>query len=365
MQVNKAYKVQLYPNKEQEVKLFRVVGACRYVWNYYLDKRKTAYLDGKKISYAEMAKDLTKLRHTTDWMAEIQAEPLQQSLRKLDTAYNRFFRKITKYPNFKSKKDIKQGFQKHQDFRIVGNKVIIQKDIVVKCRGTLPPKDIKKLGTMAVSYTAGKWYASFQVVEEIKPKKLTSPIGIDLGLTSLIITSNGQKIEHPKFYISQQRKLKKLQQNLSRKIKGSNRRGKAKVALSRFHDKVQNQRKDYLHNATHRIVRAKPKLIACEDLSVKGMLANHCLAKSISDASWGEILRQLEYKQKWNGGEFVKIGRFFPSSKTCSACHFIKNKLPLSYRKWTCPKCKTKHDRDINAAKVILEEGLAYSHRRG
>lgn len=357
MIIQRGYKVRLYPNKEQEQKMLSIIGACRWVYNHFLEQRKNYYLEHKKtLPYAEMSRNLTQLRYKINWLSEIQTTPLQQSLRCLDKAYNNFFRKISNFPKFKSKKDNKQTFRKFRDFSFTDNKLQIQKDLLVNFRGNLPNKYIK-LGTLTVSKeNTGKWFASILFYEDIQqPKKYNKSVGIDVGLKHLVITSNGKKYSNIQPQKTLQKKLKKAQQDLSRKKIGSTRREKQKVVVARLFEKIKNIRQDYLHKTSHSIVSKNHALIAVEDLSVKNMLGNRRLSRAISDASWSELIKQLEYKQNWKGGKFIKIGKFFPSSKTCSNCGFLKDKLPLNIRKWVCPKCGIKHDRDINAAKMILK----------
>ena len=365
MEIRKAYKIRLYPTETQEQEMVKILGGCRYVWNYYLDKRKSHYLENKKtIPYAEMSRDLTKLRNNTDWLKEINSETLQQRLRILDKSYNRFFRKIAKLPRFKSKYDTKQSFIV-RGYRFDGNKLQIFRGFSIKYRGTKPENPIKWcLATIVME--GEKWFACIPVVEEVKlPKRYSKPIGIDVGLTHLAITSNGNKFENLKPRAELQYMIAKTSRELARKVKGSNRRKKTKSRLAVIHLKIRNQRKDYLHKVSSSIASKNHATIAVEDLSVANMMKNHKLAGAFADTGIRTFLTMLKYKQSWKGGKFVKIDRFFPSSKTCSDCQYVVESLPLSVREWTCPKCKSVHDRDINAAKNILQQGLAYSQRRG
>lgn len=363
MEIRKTYKVRLYPNKAQEQEFLKVLGACRFVWNHFLDLRNKHYQEtGGTISYAVLSRELTKLRHQIDWMEKVNSNPVHQSLRELESAYRNFFKKVVKFPKFKSKMENRQSFIS-RDYRFEGNKIQIYRNLKIRFRGTAP---IKPKGMMRVVLDSGRWYACIPSVEEIKPpRRYTKPIGIDLGLTHLAITSKGDKYDNPRFERKSSTRAKSLQQTLSRKKKGSNRRQKAKVELSRLHSKITNRRKNHIHQITHRIASKNHALIATEDLSVSGMMRNHHLARSIADVAWSEFTRQLQYKQEWRGGEFVKIGRFYPSSKTCSNCRFVQIKMPLSVRNWRCTNCKKSHDRDINAAKVILAQALAHSVHRG
>ena len=351
MQIIRGYKVRIYPNKSQQQTLVQTIGACRWVYNHFLEEKKRHYLENKKsLSYGATSKQLTALRKETDWLSDIQFQPLQQSLRNLDVSYGRFFRKQARFPQFKSKKDTRQSFRKVTGWKINNNKISVMNGVEVKFRGTFPdqPK-----GTLTISKTpTGKWHASTIAAIEIKqPKQYRKPIGIDLGITDLAITNKGKK--YPNIHIGN---TKKEQQGFSRKQKGSNRRAKVKVVLARKYEKIANRRSNHLHCISKTITSKNHAAIVVEDLAVKNMMSNHKLARSIANASWGEFLRQLKYKQEWRGGKFIVINRFFPSSKTCSKCHFIMQILPLSIREWMCPRCETKHDRDINAAKMLLQQ---------
>lgn len=362
MEVRKAYKVRLYPTEQQEQILFRTVGACRWVYNYYLALQINAYFQtGKAIPYADLSRDLTKMRNSDEypWLKETQYTPLQQSLRRLDVAYSRFYRKQANLPVFHSKRHAHQSFSKPIDWRIDGSRIVVQRDLRLKFRGTLPPESaILKSITVSVAST-GKWYAAIQVIEKVEQPKLSGSVGIDLGLTHTAITSDGQKFDNLTIAKKRAKRLKYLQQSLARKQKGSNRRAKAKLEVARLHEKIANQRMNHLHQVSSAITGKNHALIAVEDLAVANMLKNRHLSKSISDVAWGELLRQLEYKQAWKGGQFVKIERFFPSSKTCNNCQYVSESMPLSVRWWDCPSCGMSWDRDVNAAKNILKQAEA------
>ncbi len=362
MNIHKAYKIRLYPNKSQERVLLSKIGATRFVFNYFLDAKISYYKEyGKTLSPLLISKDLTQMRHVM-WLSEHSKTELQQSLRRLDTSYTKFFSKKSQFPKFKSRKDNRQSFQKHRDWRIVGNRLHLQRYFSIKFRGFVDPE--AQLGTLTVVYEAGKWYASMVAKIDIKlPTKHTKPIGFDLGLTTLLTSSTGQKYENIQPQKTNQKRLTRASRVLSRKQMGSNRRAKAKLQLTRTHQKIANIRKNHLHQISSAITAKNHSLIAVEDLNVKGMVKNRNLARAISDAGWSELVRQIEYKQLWKGGEVVKIDRFFPSSKLCNVCDFISETMPLSVRKWKCGGCNTVHDRDVNAAKNILKEALAYRVR--
>ena len=366
MEIIKAYKVKIYPNKEQQELLLKTIGSCRWIWNHYLEKKTKSYTElGENITYKEMSADMTQLRKQTDWLLEVQFQPLQQSLRNLDGAYNKFFRKRTQFPKFKSKYNPRQSFQKAIGWRLEEHKIQIQEDVAVRARGMLPKTD--NLGTLTISRQNNKWFASMVAREEIAlPKQYTKPIGLDMGLKDLVITSTGKKYENITVQKRKLKKLKFLQQSLARKKKGGIRRQKAKEEVSNLHCKMTNKRINYLHHVSKDIVDKNHAMIAVEDLSVANMMKNHKLARAISDASWAELVRQIEYKQLWRGGKFIKINKFFPSSKMCSNCSYLLQSLSLEVRVWICSKCHKKHDRDVNAAKNILQQArLSLGRERG
>ncbi len=362
MKIHRAYKVQLYPNKTQEQKLLQTLGACRFVYNYFLASRIGYYQEtGKTLSYMQMSRDLTQVRNAM-WLGETQVEPLHQALRRLERTYQNFFRAKKGFPKFKSRKTSKQSFQKHKEWKLSGNKIRIQSDLVVKFRGNINHQ--AELGTLTVSLVAGKWYASIIAKVDVKlPKRHTKPAGIDVGLKTLATLSNGKTFANIQPQKSNQKVLTRASRTLNRRQKGSNRYAKARLVLARTHERIGNIRRNHLHQVSSAITAKNHGLIAVEDLNVKGMVKNRKLARAISDAGWSELVRQIEYKQLWKGGEVVKIDCFFPSSRLCSACGFLLETLPLNVRKWKCGGCGVSHDRDINAAKNILKEALAYRVR--
>lgn len=350
MLITKGFKVRLYPNQEQEQYFLTTIGACRWVYNYFLEEKQAYYTEHKEtLTYCDTSRILTVLRREIDWLSEVQHNPLQNSLRQLDQAYSSFFRKNARLPKFKSKKAPKQSFQKSSGWRVEGNRIRITKNISVRFRGNLPDN---KMGALTVSKTAdGRWYATTISKFEVAESKLRGAIGIDLGLNDLAITSSGDF--YPSIPLLDTRKESRA---LSRTKKDSKARQKARVVLARKHNKIANIRKNYLHQISKAITSKNHAVVAVEKLAVKNMLRNHRLAKSIANASWGELLRQLEYKQRWLGGEFITVDRFFPSSKTCSGCQYILEDLSLSVREWDCPNCDTHHNRDVNAAINILQQ---------
>ena len=355
--INYTYKFKLEPNKKTSVLLDKHFGSVRYIYNYFLNQRKTEYLENKiSLNYNKQAANLTLLKKELLWLNEINSQSLQYSLKCLDTAYGNFFTKKAKFPNFKSKKS-KNYFTAPQSVSVKNNKLYIPKfkngiNIIIdrEIKGVIKKCTISKTAT-------NKYYVSILTEQEYQPvKKTGKEIAIDLGLKDFLILSNGLKIKNHRFYKKYERKLKLNQKHLSRKTKGSSKYEKQRLKIAGLHEKISNSRKDLLHKVSHDLIN-KYDIIYLEDLNVKGMVKNHKLSKSISDVAWGTFLIYLSYKAKWNHKEIVNIDRFFPSSKTCNRCGFINNNLTLNDRSWTCPKCNTLLDRDINASQNILREG--------
>jgi putative transposase len=360
MIIKKAYKVRLYPNARQEKELLRILAGCRFVWNYFLERRTNDYLERKITTpYKVLAKELTGLHKTAPELVGLRRGATDQALRRLDATYTRFFKKLAELPHPKNSEDNRQSFQKAKDWVIKGNKIRIQRDLVIRTRGTLPSKAIKT-GMLIVKREAGRWFASITVQEDvIFSGSHSHPIGVDVGLSSLAVTSDGKKFPtlKPSYQLHHQFKL--LKQQLARQQIGSKRREKTRLALARVYQKMANIRDNHLHQSTHAVLLANPSLVALEDLNVKGMLQNGRLARSLSDVSLGEFQRQITYKQLWRGGRVVKIDRFYPSTKTCSKCGWVNENMTLATRDWTCLGCGVEHDRDINAARNILSQGMA------
>lgn len=358
--INKTYKFRIYPNKEQEILLSKHFGCSRFVYNYFLNERKEQYQkNNKSDNYYKQSKSLTELKKLDDfnWLKEVNSQSIQFALRSLDTAYDRFFRKLSQFPKFKLKKH-KNTFTIPQFGRLENNRIYIPKfkeGIKVK----LDKRKVKgKIGKMCISKTpTGKYYVSIFTEQSIEQlPKTNKQCGIDLGLKDFVITSEGIKFKNNRYTNKYSRELKKAQQHLSRKEKGSKGFEKQKLKVAKIHEKISNCRLDTLHKVSKELVEFYD-LISIEDLNVKDMIKNHKLSKHISDASWGNFVRILEYKCEWYGKDLVKINKFYPSSKTCNLCGWINQELKLSDRKWTC-KCGEIHDRDINASKNILKEGL-------
>lgn len=357
--VNKTYKFRIYPNAEQGQSLARHFGHSRFVYNYFLNQRKEQYLKDKKSdNYYAQAASLTQLKKQegTEWLKEVNSQTLQFALKSLDSAYTNFFRGNAKFPRFKSRRN-KNSFTVPQSGKIIDGKLSIPKfkdGIKIK----LHREVLGTIGKMSITKTpTGKYYVSIfteQQVEELP--KTNKRLGIDLGLKDFVITSDNKKFINNRYTKKYARQLNKAQQHLSRKQKGSNGFEKQRLKVAKIHEKITNCRLDTLHKVSYELVRDNG-LIVIEDLNVKGMIKNRKLSKHIADASWGNFVNLLQYKCDWYGRELVKVNRFFPSSKTCNECGWINQDLNLSIREWTC---KNGHvlDRDLNAAKNILKEGL-------
>jgi putative transposase len=364
--MEKAFRYRFYPSPEQESLLRQTMGCVRLVYNMALAVRTEAWYEHQeRVGYAETSSMLTgwKQKENLDFLNTVSCVPLQQGLRHLQTAFTNFFAGRTKYPNFKKKHHGGSAEFTKSAFRWKDGKVFL-----AKCTEALPIVWSRKLpeGSTPSTITVklepnGRWFVSLLVDTNIgQLPKVEKAIGLDVGINSLVATSDGEKVSNPKHFKKLRQKLKRLQKALSRKQKGSNNRYKARVEVARVYAQITDARKDFLHKLTTQLVRENQTIVV-EDLAIKNMVKNHKLAGSISDASWGELIRQLAYKCEWYGRKLVKIDRWFPSSKRCGSCGHIAEKMPLNVREWECPKCDTNHDRDINAANNILAAGLAVS----
>ena len=357
---NKTYKFRIYPTAEQEILLAKHFGCTRFVYNHFLNERKEQYQKDKKSdNYYAQAKSLTgiKKKAETEWLKEVNSQTLQFALRSLDTAFLNFFRGNAQFPKFKSRKH-KNSFTVPQNGCVSNGLLFIPKfkdGIKIKLHRDI----VGKIGKISISKTpTGKYYVSIfteQVIENLP--KTNKQVGVDLGLKDFVITSDGEKFKNNRYTKKYAKKLKKAQQHLSRKQKGSNGFEKQKLKVAKIHEKIGSCRLDTLHKVSHKLVN-EFDVIVCEDLNVKGMIKNHKLSKHIADASWGSFVTLLQYKCDWYGKELVKVNRFYPSSKCCSECGWINQDLNLSMREWACNSCGVVHDRDINASKNILKEGL-------
>lgn len=368
----KAYIFRIYPTKEQSVLINKTFGCTRFIYNKALAKWNADYEKGTKTSKKTMNRDLTNEKKEIDFLKEVDSIAIQSAVIDLYNSFQMFFKKVNRYPRFKKKHDSKQSYKTksvNNNIAIVGNKVKLPKLGLVRIalsrqvNGRIISATIRK-------NPSGKFFVSLLTEEDIQPmEKTNKSIGIDLGLTHFAITTdkNMQKIDNPNFIKKAEEKLKKEQKILSRRYEQAKRDGKAlseaknyqkqKLKVAKLHEKVRNQRVDFLHKLSTKIVKEND-FIAIEDLNVKGLMRNHKLAKAIVNVSWGTFRSMLEYKCNFYGKELVVIDRFYPSSQVCSNCGVIDGKKPLSIRTWTCSSCNTTHDRDINAAQNILNQAL-------
>ena len=352
------YKFRLYPNADQQQRLVRHFGVCRFVYNYFLDRRKRLYRENKKgSSYYKDCATLTELKKEYEWIGEVNSQSLQQELKNLDTAFSRFFRKLARFPRFHSRHKDKQSFRVPQFVTVKDGMIHFPKFREgIRLKQHRPIEGELRYATISKN-RAGQYFACICVERTIqKLKEVKKEVGVDLGIKNLVTCSDGQVFENIKPYRSLELRLKRLQRSLSKKVKGSKNRERAKRKLAKLHQRVADIRNNHLHQVTRRMVNEN-QVIVIEDLNIRGMLRNHRLAKSIQDVSLYELVRQLEYKSEWYGRTLIKVDRWYPSSKTCSGCGFINQNLTLSDREWTCPRCGKVRDRDFNASVNILNEG--------
>ncbi|MCD7735693.1 MAG: IS200/IS605 family element RNA-guided endonuclease TnpB [Lachnospiraceae bacterium] len=364
-----SYKFRIYPNRMQENQILRTFGCCRYVFNYYLSMRKETYEKEKKtLNYYSCANDLTHLKRSLEWLREVDATALQSALRDLDTAFQNFFRRVKRnekpgYPKFRSKRNNHQSYKSKcvgTNIKILDKSVQLPKLGKIKCRVSKAVQG-RILSATVSRNPSGKYFVAICCTDvEINHfPKSDSAIGIDMGIRSFAVMSDGKVCPNNKYEAQSRKKLARLQRQLSRKTKGSKRREKARVRVARLHEHVSAQRMDTMQKLSTELVR-KYGTICIENLAIKNMVKNHKQARSISDASWGKFRRQLEYKAEWYGRQLSVVDRFFPSSQLCSKCG---TKWPgtkdTSVSSWICPQCGASHDRDKNAAVNILTEGLS------
>ena len=358
----RGYRYRAYPTGKQRELFAKTFGCCRFVYNHYLEARRDTWREWHDtLSYSEMSRDLSgRLKRENEWLKEVDSIALQQSLRHLDRAYQNFFAKRAGYPKFRKK----HSLQSYRTMNVNGNIMIEGSAIRLPKAGRVRIVNTRGFDGRIISATvtktaSGKYYISLQVEEEyeILPSG-GGQTGIDAGLKELYTDSSGNTAENPRTLRKHEKRIKRLQRNLSRKQKGSKNRAKARRRLAIEHEKVANIRNDLQHKITHQLAEEN-QIVCIEDLNVKGMMKNHRLAKSISDVSWSEFYRKLEYKLADHGGVLIKVPRTYPSSQRCSCCGAKNSAVKdLSVRHWVCPVCGAEHDRDINAAKNILAKGL-------
>ena len=361
----KAYKYRLYPNKQQEEQIQKTFGCCRFVYNQTLAYRQELY-ESKKESMNKIACNNyvnQVLKKEYKWLKEVDKFALTNSVYNMDLAYQKFFKEHAGCPNFKSKRDNKKSYStnctnNNIEISFDINKIKLPKLKWVKAK--VHREFVGKIKSATISQNSSdKYFVSILVETEHIPIESTDcMVGVDLGIKDLLITSNGEKFDNIHTTKKYEDKLAKEQRKLSHKTKGSKNWNKQRIKVARIHEKIHNTRIDNLHKISHKLI-SENQVIVSENLAVANMVKNHNLAKAISDCGWYELTRQLSYKAEWNNRQYIKIDRFYASSQTCNYCGYVnKNTKDLSVRVWTCPKCGTVHDRDVNAAKNILDEGL-------
>lgn len=363
--MQKGIKFRIYPNREQQNFINRTLGCARLVYNKGLAMRNDAFASGQKIGYSQTSAMLTELKRTDDFafLKEVDSIALQQSLRDLDRAFKNFFEKRAKHPQFKSKHNNNQCYRtinQNDGIRIVGKYIKLPKLGFVKVRQSMP---VGHINNATVERTpSGKYFVVLNVEFEPEPRPNNGgTIGIDVGIKAFYSDSNGNIVPNPKYLEKSQRRLIREQRRLSRKQKGSNNRRKQRIKVALVHERITNQRNDFLQKQSTMLVREN-QTICMEDLNVKGMIRNHKLAKSIASSSWSKFFDMLDYKGIWYGNDIIRVPRKYPSSQTCHHCGY-KNPLvkDLSVRKWVCPNCHALNDRDENAALNIRDTGLSMS----
>ncbi|AFZ46034.1 transposase, IS605 OrfB family [Cyanobacterium stanieri PCC 7202] len=355
----KVVKARLYPTNPQKESLAKAFGSCRWVWNRFLALTNETYKQtGKGLSRYDLQKQLPSLKKEYEWLTETYSQCLQVVCLNLSRSFINFFEKRASFPRFKSKHG-KQSLSYPQNVKIKGDMIIFPKlgEIYAKIHRSIDGE----IKTVTISKNKAEQYYASILFEDGKEQPLPNTegkaIGLDMGIKDFCVASDGSKFDNPRWLEKHERNLKNKQQALSRKQKGSNNRNKARIKVAKVHNKISRTREDFHHKLSRRIVNEN-QVVICENLNIKGMVKNHCLAKSIQQVGWGQFQTMLKYKCEQEGKIYLEIDRFFPSSKTCNHCLNVVDSLLLDIRQWECPRCKTKHDRDINASCNIRDEGL-------
>lgn len=355
----KVIKVRLYPTVQQKESLAKAFGSCRWLWNRFLSLTNETYKQtGKGLSRYDLQKQLPSLKKEYEWLTETYSQCLQVVCLNLSRSFINFFEKRNSFPRFKSKHG-KQSLSYPQNVKIKGDIITFPKLGEIYARIHRPIDG--KIKTVTITKNKAEQYYASILFEDGKEQPLPNTkgkaIGLDMGIKHFCVTSDGSKFDNPRWLEKHERNLKNKQKDLSRKQKGSNNRNKARIKVAKVHNKISRCREDFHHKLSRRIVNEN-QVVVCENLNIKGMVKNHCLSKAINQVGWGQFQTMLKYKCEQEGKVYLEIDRFFPSSKTCNHCLNVVDSLPLDIRQWECPRCKAKHDRDINASKNIRDEGL-------